>query len=99
MRYVHLPVLALKSLTAFSSVAFSVALVPTGENAAEIRSELPGLCVPICECESLAEAVAFAAELAHEGDTVLFSPASTSFDRFQNFEERGKCFSRLVQAL
>jgi hypothetical protein len=35
MRYVHLPALALKSLTAFSSVAFSVALVPTGANAAD----------------------------------------------------------------
>jgi UDP-N-acetylmuramoylalanine--D-glutamate ligase len=31
-----------------------------------------------------------------EGDTVLFSPASSSFDQFKNFEDRGKYFKDLV---
>ena len=34
-----------------------------------------------------------------EGDVVLLSPASTSFDRFRNFEERGRVFKELVAAL
>jgi len=34
-----------------------------------------------------------------EGDVVILSPASTSFDRFKNFMERGQAFKRLVQAL
>ena len=36
---------------------------------------------------------------AEPGDTVLFSPASTSFDRFKNFEERGQCFKNIVGEL
>jgi UDP-N-acetylmuramoylalanine--D-glutamate ligase len=30
---------------------------------------------------------------------VILSPASTSFDRFRNFEERGRVFKDLVTAL
>ena len=33
------------------------------------------------------------------GDVVILSPASTSFDRFKNFEERGRVFKDLVRAL
>ena len=29
--------------------------------------------------------------------TILFSPASASFDQFKNFEERGKTFKKLVK--
>ena len=36
---------------------------------------------------------------AKPGDVVLLSPASTSFDMFKNFEERGKLFKRLVNEL
>lgn len=45
------------------------------------------------------EAVRLADERAGEGDVVLLSPASTSFDRFRNFEERGHVFRDLVNAL
>lgn len=36
---------------------------------------------------------------AEPGDTVLLSPAGTSFDRYWNFEERGDDFKRLVKKL
>ena len=29
-------------------------------------------------------------------DVLLFSPASASFDRYANFEERGKCFNEII---
>ncbi|MDR3310981.1 MAG: UDP-N-acetylmuramoyl-L-alanine--D-glutamate ligase [Oscillospiraceae bacterium] len=45
------------------------------------------------------KAVAAAHALARPGDTVLLSPASTSFDRFKNFEERGDYFRKLVEEL
>ena len=45
------------------------------------------------------EAVRKSAACAEEGDVVLLSPASTSFDRFKNFEERGNAFRRIVEAL
>ena len=45
------------------------------------------------------EAIRAAAKDAREGDVVLLSPASTSFDRFKNFEERGNRFRSVVEAL
>ena len=45
------------------------------------------------------EAVEAAYQAARPGDTVLLSPASTSFDMFRNFEERGNKFKQLVRGL
>ena len=53
----------------------------------------------IIEVDSYPAAVALADERAVEGDVVLLSPASTSFDRFKNFMERGRVFKDLVHAL
>jgi len=53
----------------------------------------------ILEAEDYHQAVAMADQAASEGDVVLLSPASTSFDRFANFMERGKVFKEIVHAL
>ena len=45
------------------------------------------------------DAVAKASETARAGETVILSPACASFDRFENFEERGRLFKELVRAL
>ena len=45
------------------------------------------------------EAVSIADQRAEEGDIVILSPASTSFDRFANFMERGKTFKKIVNEL
>ncbi len=45
------------------------------------------------------EAVAIADERAQPGDVVMLSPASTSFDRFANFMERGQVFKAIVNEL
>lgn len=44
-------------------------------------------------------AVKAAAAGAEPGDTVLLSPASTSFDRFKNFAERGDRFRRIIEEM
>ncbi len=45
------------------------------------------------------QAAQIARERAAEGDVVILSPASTSFDRFKNFMERGKAFKEVVNGL
>ncbi|MDP2950051.1 MAG: UDP-N-acetylmuramoyl-L-alanine--D-glutamate ligase [Chloroflexota bacterium] len=47
---------------------------------------------------SLAEAVEASQALAQPGDVVLLSPACTSYDAYDNFEERGADFRRLLLA-
>lgn len=49
--------------------------------------------------ESYDEAVALARKVAKEPQVVLLSPACSSYDMFSCFEERGKKFKELVQAL
>jgi UDP-N-acetylmuramoylalanine--D-glutamate ligase len=48
---------------------------------------------------SLDEAVAHAGAMARPGDTVLLSPACSSFDMFRDYAERGERFRALVEAL
>ena len=53
----------------------------------------------ILDVEDYQEAVSIADSRAVEGDVVILSPASTSFDRFANFMERGKVFKAIVNRL
>ena len=50
-------------------------------------------------CTTYEEAVKAAQKVAEKGDVVLLSNASTSFDMFRNFEERGNLFKDIVNAL
>ncbi|MFZ0710610.1 MAG: UDP-N-acetylmuramoyl-L-alanine--D-glutamate ligase [Terrimicrobiaceae bacterium] len=48
---------------------------------------------------SLEEAVELARGAAENGDTILFSPGTSSFDMFRNYGERGNRFKDAVNAL
>ena len=50
-------------------------------------------------CTTYEEAVTCARNAAAPGDVVLLSNASTSFDMFKNFEERGNLFKEIVNNL
>ncbi len=63
------------------------------------RSNLNKRGTRIENVESLDEAVKLANRLAEPGDVVLLSPACASYDMFENYEHRGREFTRLVQAL
>ena len=49
--------------------------------------------------EGFAETVIAASQAAEAEDVVILSPACTSFDRFKNFEERGRIFKDIVMGL
>ena len=51
------------------------------------------------DCGKFENAVRAAAAAAREGDVVLMSPASASFDEFKNFMVRGECFKKIVKEL
>lgn len=78
-------------------------LILIGATAGKIREALEKSegreAVEVIECEEYAEAVNIAYERAKPKGVVLLSPASTSFDRFRNFEERGNLFKALVCGL
>ncbi|UCG59460.1 MAG: UDP-N-acetylmuramoyl-L-alanine--D-glutamate ligase [Phycisphaerales bacterium] len=54
-------------------------------------------CTQIRIVSSLSEAVRSASLLAERGDVVVLSPACASYDMFDNFEQRGNEFARLVR--
>jgi UDP-N-acetylmuramoylalanine--D-glutamate ligase len=51
------------------------------------------------QVNTLEEAVHWAASKASAGDVVLLSPACSSFDMFENYQERGKRFKAIVREL
>ena len=50
-------------------------------------------------CDTLEQTIEIAKKSAKKGDIVLFSPASTSFDMFKNFADRGNQFKDLVNKI
>lgn len=70
------------------------AIICFGEAGGEIFSSLEEREATIKK--SLGEAVDATMEIAIENDTVLLSPACTSFDEFSSFEERGLFFKNRV---
>jgi len=51
------------------------------------------------EAATLRDAVDLAAQGASPGDVVLLSPACASFDMFADYQDRGRQFKALVNAL
>jgi UDP-N-acetylmuramoylalanine--D-glutamate ligase len=69
-----------------------------GDAAKKIAEQLNGA-APIISANDMSGAIAYARQHAQRGDTVLLSPACASFDQYNNFEERGAHFEKLVREL
>ena len=78
-------------------------LILIGKTADKIEAALKNCSknsdVKIIRCATYPEVVKTAQSIAKDGDVVILSPASTSFDMFSNFEERGNLFKKLVNEL
>lgn len=55
--------------------------------------------IDVFHCDNYQEAVKRAYLIARPGEAVVLSPSGTSFDSFNNFEERGNLFKDLVSQL
>ena len=73
-------------------------IISIGEARPQIKSGLSGV-KPIIEAGSFSEAVAEGFKRAKKGGRVLLSPGCSSFDMFENYEERGKIFKELVDEI
>ena len=65
----------------------------------EISRTGKGKNIEVIRAKTYEDAVSVARRHAVGGDVVLLSPASTSFDMFRNFEERGNLFKNIVNGL
>jgi UDP-N-acetylmuramoylalanine--D-glutamate ligase len=69
-----------------------------GSAAEKIEAHIAGA-VEVVHAETLPNAVARAHDAAEAGDVVLLAPACSSFDQFENYEERGRAFKQIVAEL
>jgi UDP-N-acetylmuramoylalanine--D-glutamate ligase len=75
------------------------AVIAYGESAPIVEADLGGV-VPVERLgSSFEDVLARARELARPGDAVLLSPACSSYDMFDNYEQRGREFKRIAAAL
>jgi UDP-N-acetylmuramoylalanine--D-glutamate ligase len=73
------------------------AVYTIGSAAEKIESQISGV-TRIIHTGTLEAAVDQAAGQAVAGDVVLLAPACSSFDQFENYEQRGKVFKQAVLA-
>ncbi len=69
-----------------------------GAAAERIAADLDGA-VELVRSGDLETAVRTAFQKAQAGDSILLSPACSSFDQFQDFEHRGRVFKEIVESL
>jgi UDP-N-acetylmuramoylalanine--D-glutamate ligase len=73
-------------------------IIATGESKEKILKAFDGI-TAVRTADTLLQAVELAKAAAETGQTVLFSPGCASFDMFENFEQRGATFKKLVMEL
>lgn len=77
--------------------AASKQLILCGGNADLIKQSIADCRVKIQEVDNYSEALDLARQVAKAGDRIILTPAGTSFDRYDNFEQRGEDFRSLVK--
>jgi UDP-N-acetylmuramoylalanine--D-glutamate ligase len=74
------------------------ALILMGEAKEKMQTAFQDL-VPIHLVDDMKEGVRVAWRLAQAGDTILLSPACSSFDMFQDYQDRGRTFKKMINTV
>ena len=74
-------------------------IVALGECRNRVEEFAKDMDIPCTNVETIKEAVPAAVKVATEGDTILLSPASASWDQYKCFEDRGDEFKEIVNNL
>ncbi len=70
-----------------------------GEVSERVLAYAKELNIPCYKCNTLEKALEKIKELALDGEAVLLSPASASWDQYDKFETRGEEFKKLVEKM
>ena len=74
-------------------------LIYMGLHNEKLHEAFDHLGLPICDVQSMKDAVDAAYRMSNPGDTVLLSPCCASFDLFTSYEDRGQQFKECVRKL
>ena len=75
------------------------AIICLGKQNDKLFKNFQSMVDTIVETQFMSEAVKIAYKIAEAGDNVLLSPACSSFDLFENYEDRGQQFKASVRKL
>jgi UDP-N-acetylmuramoylalanine--D-glutamate ligase len=74
-------------------------VIAIGEAADAIEAQVGPMVPELLRADSMGQAVRMARKQAKRGELVMLSPACSSFDMFENFEDRGNAFRQAVLEL
>jgi UDP-N-acetylmuramoylalanine--D-glutamate ligase len=74
-------------------------IICIGKDNSKIIESFGDLIENITECETMEQAVEVAYYIGKKGDVVLLSPAYASFDKFENYQDRGNKFKEAIKKL
>lgn len=74
-------------------------IIVIGKASKKIENHFKGIVPKIIKTDNMQSAVLQSYRAASLGDSILLSPACSSFDLFQNYEERGRVFKECVFGL
>ena len=74
-------------------------IIVIGKASKKIANHFKGIVPKIIKTDNMQSAVLQSYRAASSGDSILLSPACSSFDLFQNYEERGRVFKECVFGL
>ena len=67
-----------------------------GDSFDKIQKHFKKIAPKILNVETMQDAVFLSTKLSKPGHTILLSPACSSFDMFQDYQERGRIFKECV---